>query len=175
MMGSSIVFCFFCFFLRSNIISLFSCTRSFSACGIQFLDQESNLGPLHWELGFLATGPPEKSIGSWLLIPSSSLCEGPESFVTFQKETLNSCSHEIDVYEKYTERLISWLLTTQIKHPTAQHLLCQSLGHCFGRSRTLKIEVGTYRQISMKMGPPMPIAYGHSFARRNSLSISVLE
>ena len=30
-------------------------------CGIQFPDQESNPGPLHWELGFLATGPTGKS------------------------------------------------------------------------------------------------------------------
>ena len=30
------------------------------ACGIQFPDQGSNPGPLHWELGVLATGPPGK-------------------------------------------------------------------------------------------------------------------
>ena len=95
-----------------------------ATCGIQFPDQGLNLGPLHSEHRVLAAGPPEKSIGSWLLIPSSSLCEGPQSFMTFQKENLNSCSHEIDISEKYTERLILWLLTTQIKHPTAQHLLC---------------------------------------------------
>ena len=31
------------------------------ANGIQFPDQEQNLGRLHWELRVLATGPPEKS------------------------------------------------------------------------------------------------------------------
>ena len=31
------------------------------ACGIQFPDQESNSGPLHWEFGVLARGPPGKS------------------------------------------------------------------------------------------------------------------
>ena len=31
------------------------------ACGIEFPDQGSNLGPLHWECGILATGPPGKS------------------------------------------------------------------------------------------------------------------
>ena len=31
------------------------------ACGIQFSDQGSNLGPLHWECGVLATGPRGKS------------------------------------------------------------------------------------------------------------------
>ena len=30
------------------------------ACGIYFPDQGSNLGPLHWEHGVLATGPPGK-------------------------------------------------------------------------------------------------------------------
>ena len=32
-----------------------------SAYGIQFPDQESIPGPLHWEHGVLATGPPGKS------------------------------------------------------------------------------------------------------------------
>ena len=31
------------------------------ACGIQFPDQGSNPGPLHWEHGVPATGPPGKS------------------------------------------------------------------------------------------------------------------
>ena len=35
---------------------------SFMACGIQFPDQGSNLAPLHWKHGVLATGPPEKSL-----------------------------------------------------------------------------------------------------------------
>ena len=35
------------------------------ACGIQFPDQGSNLGPLHWEHGVLPTGPPGKSPGSY--------------------------------------------------------------------------------------------------------------
>ena len=30
------------------------------ACGIRFLDQGLNEGPLHWEGGVLATGPPGK-------------------------------------------------------------------------------------------------------------------
>ena len=32
-----------------------------AACVIKFPDQESNLGPLHWEQEVLATGPPGKS------------------------------------------------------------------------------------------------------------------
>ena len=31
------------------------------ACGIQFPNQGLNLGPLHWDPGVLATGPPGKS------------------------------------------------------------------------------------------------------------------
>ena len=38
-----------------------ACELLVAACGIQFPDQELNLGPLHWELGILATGPPGKS------------------------------------------------------------------------------------------------------------------
>ena len=32
-----------------------------AACGIYFLDQRSSPGPLHWEHGVLAAGPPGKS------------------------------------------------------------------------------------------------------------------
>ena len=44
---------------------IFVCGRSqwedpHEACGIQFPDQESNLSPLHWVCGDLASGPPEK-------------------------------------------------------------------------------------------------------------------
>ena len=38
-----------------------SCKLFVEACKIQFPDQVSNLGPLHWEHGVLATGPPGKS------------------------------------------------------------------------------------------------------------------
>ena len=38
-----------------------ACKLLVAACGIYFLDQGSNLGPLHWELGVLATGPSGKS------------------------------------------------------------------------------------------------------------------
>ena len=37
-----------------------------AACGIWFPDHGSNLGPLYWEHGILATGPPEKSLGPLL-------------------------------------------------------------------------------------------------------------
>ena len=33
-----------------------------ATCGIQFPEQELNLGSLPWECGVLATGPPEKSL-----------------------------------------------------------------------------------------------------------------
>ena len=38
-----------------------------AACGIWFPDQGSNLGPLHWERGVLATGPPGKSLNQYFL------------------------------------------------------------------------------------------------------------
>ena len=52
---------FFPFIFKKILIYLtapgLSCT-----CGIWFQDQGSNLVPLHWELGVLATGPPGKSL-----------------------------------------------------------------------------------------------------------------
>ena len=52
--------------LRSSVFLVacrtFSCSDLFVvACGIQFPDQGLNLGPLHWEHGVLATGPPGKT------------------------------------------------------------------------------------------------------------------
>ena len=38
------------------------------ACGIQFSDQGSNPGPLHWECRVLAAGPPGKSHVSILIL-----------------------------------------------------------------------------------------------------------
>ena len=40
-----------------------ACKLSAVACGIWFLEQGSDLGPLHWECGVSATGPPVKSPG----------------------------------------------------------------------------------------------------------------
>ena len=65
-----IVFSFLCAFIPGREFLPFS--RSFAyfiwlhwilvvACGIQFPNQGSNPGPLHWELGVLATGPRRKS------------------------------------------------------------------------------------------------------------------
>ena len=46
--------CFYCILKKYLFIWL---RWVFVACGIQFPDQGLNLGPLHWELGVLATGP----------------------------------------------------------------------------------------------------------------------
>ena len=43
-----------------------------AACGIYFLDQRSSPGPLHWEHGVLAAGPPGKSLTFSILIVSQS-------------------------------------------------------------------------------------------------------
>ena len=53
-----------------------ACKYLTAACGIQFSKQGSNSGPLHWEYGVLATGPPGKSLpflvhlSFWHLTPS---------------------------------------------------------------------------------------------------------
>ena len=44
--------------LRSLVAA---CQLLFVACGIWLPDQGSNLGPLHWKHGTLATGPPGKA------------------------------------------------------------------------------------------------------------------
>ena len=48
--------------LSCSMRDLFSCSMGTlsSACGIQFPDYGLNPGPLHWEHGVLATGPPGK-------------------------------------------------------------------------------------------------------------------
>ena len=53
-----------------------ACQLLAAACGIQFSNQGSNSGPLHWEYGVVATAPPGKSLpflvylSFWHLTPS---------------------------------------------------------------------------------------------------------
>ena len=47
--------------LKKIFLLIWLCWVLAAACGIQFFDQGSNPGPLHWELRVLATGPPGKS------------------------------------------------------------------------------------------------------------------
>ena len=49
-----------------------SCEFLVAACGISFPDEGLNLGPLNWEHGVLATGPPGKSL-------EKDFCRNPES------------------------------------------------------------------------------------------------
>ena len=44
-----------------------------SACGIQFLDQVSDQGPLHWELRVSSIGPPRKSLRLLVRTPDVGL------------------------------------------------------------------------------------------------------
>ena len=45
------------------------------ACEIEFSEQRSNLGHLHWESGILATGPPAKSLSVMFTLPCTT-CQG---------------------------------------------------------------------------------------------------
>ena len=53
---------------RGTFIVAWGNPQLWHACGIQFPDQGSNWGPLHWECGVLPTGPPGKSPSSDLLM-----------------------------------------------------------------------------------------------------------
>ena len=59
-----------------------------AACGIWFPDQGSNLGPLHWEHGILATAPPGKS-QLWFLFLSPSC-----SFLSRFSVSPSKCSRQ---------------------------------------------------------------------------------
>ena len=67
-------FNYFSFFLFKNLFwlhQLLVATYELlvaRSCGIQFPDQGSNLGPLHWECGVLAAGPPGKCLDSGSLL-----------------------------------------------------------------------------------------------------------
>ena len=68
------LFCFFCFFVLASL-DLSCGTKDIGSLvatyGIQFPDQGSNLGTLHWESGVLATGPPGKSLLTGFFLPIS--------------------------------------------------------------------------------------------------------
>ena len=63
------LYCFYYKFIFKNIylfiwlhwVFVAACRVFIAACRIQFPDQGSNPGPLHWERGVLTTGPPGKS------------------------------------------------------------------------------------------------------------------
>ena len=82
-----------------------------AAHGIQFCDQGWNLGPLHWECGGLATGPPRKSLtGSFrkMTTVGSCICEfnqplientqGKKISEKFQKEKLEFATQPVTIY-----------------------------------------------------------------------------
>ena len=50
-----------------------ACELLVAACRIQFPDQGSNLSPLHWQHGVLATGPQGKS-NSHLILDETCVC-----------------------------------------------------------------------------------------------------
>lgn len=80
------------------------------------------------------------------------------------KKKLNSCGHDIATFEKYPQSLILWVINHNTKWTPN---LTTPLIFKF-RALLLKIEMGTYGQISVKVGPWALISYWHSFARRNS-------
>ena len=52
-----------------------TCELFAAVCGIQFPNQGSNPGPLHWELEVLATGPPRESLNHTLSNGNLASCE----------------------------------------------------------------------------------------------------
>ena len=65
-----------------------ACEPLVEACGIQFPDQKSNPGPLHWEHGVLAPGPPGKSqqVSSLTLAPPGKPEELLSNFMRISRE-----------------------------------------------------------------------------------------
>ena len=68
-----------------------ACKLLVTACGIYFPDRGSNPGPLHWEHGVSATGPPGKSLSSHSIpgilssLPMLSLCNTPTDLCLFYR------------------------------------------------------------------------------------------
>ena len=69
--NSSVRFHVFYFGGKCSLKKIWLCWVIVVACGIQFPNQELNLGPRHWKCGVTATGLPEKS---------PRLCEPLNSF-----------------------------------------------------------------------------------------------
>ena len=77
-----------------DLPSLLQHIRSLAvACGIQFPDQGLNPGPLHWELGVLVTGPPEKSQQHFkVLLSLSRLTSGRSALLRVWRISLQTFS-----------------------------------------------------------------------------------
>ena len=107
------------------------------ACGIQFPDQRSNLGPLCWEHRVLATGPTGKSLISLLmtnLLGEMVLCICMYVHVCIYTHifTCIHCTHILDIICKQSCKLSdSVYLTLHFFFPK-QHLKGMGMhSHCF--------------------------------------------
>ena len=69
------------FFILFNYLAVLG----LAACGIQFPEQGMNPGPMHWECGVLATGPPGKSLWLPLITNLYFLNLWMHVFCTFKK------------------------------------------------------------------------------------------
>ena len=83
------------------------------ACGTQFPEQGSNLSPLHWEHGVLATGPPGKSLYHFLEI---------SEFPTFFFKARKSCPSRnpeghVNPIEAVPLRWLKWCWEVRILCP----------------------------------------------------------
>ena len=81
-----------------------------ATCGIQFPEQELNLGPLPWECRVLATGPPEKSL---VLVCLMIYISG-----------------EIKLEKMHTE-CFQWKKTKQGRYVTWVHVQRERYGHAY--------------------------------------------
>ena len=69
-----------------------ACKLSVAACGISFPDQGSNLGPLNWERGVLATRP----LGKSLLMSSLTILLPFQRKDSNSKKSLKLNVHQLD-------------------------------------------------------------------------------
>ena len=91
-----------------------ACNVLVAACGIEFLDQGSKLGPLCWEFSVSVTGPPGKSL---LILNSKISFPSGTCFSTYPRhEISNHICYLCDLMLK-----IHWFYSKELSHSTKFH------------------------------------------------------
>ena len=111
--------CFIFIFIFLNIYSFIWLHQVLvAACGIQFPDQGSNLGPLLWELRELTIGPAGKSLHNCFKTTSKDFCNFLVRVMTIYYQCLRKVKSDRCFYKKYKYNigeLLTFIMVSKLK------------------------------------------------------------
>ena len=107
---------------RSSIFAV-ACTLLVGVCGIWSPDQGSNPGPLHWEQGVLATGPPSWEVPVMLACRALNHIQSFELQLTLSTNSLGGCRLVCDLI-RHAELHLHVFSDNAFKTSRGHNLVC---------------------------------------------------